>query len=769
MQKLRQFSQELFGHPSILLWLLLLGVLALIAIATAFVLFTQLEINAGFDTPTPAVALFVTPTGALAPVPSIQLTPVDGGPGTSIAVAGQGWQPGDTLFISLENPLDSQRAQTAIASVSVTDQGAFIASFTYPNEAYWANLPQVLITAQSATTGQKTSHEFHILATATLIPPLVTLEPTLTSTPLPPPPTPLPTLTSLPAPTATSLPVPTATPVPTPMPEIKNWRGEYYTNSDLLGAAALVRDDPAIDFNWGRSAPTSGVPVDNFSVRWTRSLSFDEGLYRFHIIVDDGVRLWLDDQLLLDAWQDGSLREIVVERQVWAGHHPLRLEYYERSGDAAIRLWWEKVAVNSYPDWRGEYWPNRDLNGSSLLVRNDSAINFFWYSQPPAPGLPADNFSARWSRQVNFETGLYRFYAEADDGVRLLIDGNPIINEWHGSGNTVYIADAALSGWHRVVAEYYEQSGEAFIRFRWERIIVQPSATSKPEPTRTPTHTPTPTSTFTPTPTLTPTQTSTVTPTTTVTLTPTQTSTITPTTTTTLTPTTVTPTGTFTPTATATSTDTPTATSTPTQTPTLTPTAILTPTETPTLTLTPTETPTITPTLTLTPTETPTLTPTSTLTPTATPTVTATATITFPLTSVRLNELLPVTGTVYLDEWVELHNTGVISTNLIGWSLDEGPLSGNPPYLITSTLVISPGDYLVLSRENTGLTLADSGGQLRLLQPDSTVVDGVTFGPLLPDASYSRDEAGFWYADWPPSPGAPNAPPTPTPTPTTGP
>jgi hypothetical protein len=528
-------------------------------------------------------------------------------------------------------------------------------------------------------------------------------------------------------------------------------------------------------------------------------LIFDEGLYRFHILVDDGARLWLDDQLLVDAWQDGSLREVVVERQLGGGSHPLRLEYYERSGDAAIRLWWERIEAVSYPDWKGEYWSNGNFTGSPVLVRNDPVINFFWYGQSPVPGLPADNFSIRWSRPVNFETGLYRFYAEADDGVRLFIDGYPIINEWHGSSNIVYSADVTVSSSRQVVVEYYEHSGEAYVRVRWERITLQPTRTPTPVPTltQTPTimptstltttsatDTPTATATDTPTLTLTPTGTHTVTPTDTPTLTPTltltptdtptitPTSTLTPTDTPTLTSTpTLTPTDTptLTSTPTLTPTDTPTPTLTPTDTPTLTPAPTDTPTDTPTLTPTPTDTPTVTPTLTLTPTGTPTVTPTLTLTPTGTPTVTATATLTFPLTSVRLNELLPVTGTVYLDEWIELHNTGVISTSLMGWSLDEGPASGNPPYVITSTAVISPGEFLVLYRQETGLTLPDIGGQLRLLQPDSTVVDVVIFGPLLPDASYSRDETNLWHADWPPSPGLPNLPPTPTPTPTSGP
>lgn len=755
MKKLRLLSEDLFGHPSILLWLLVLAGLAFLAVAVAFLLLTELNISAVYQTPTPALASFITPTPASGQTSAIQITPLEGGSATQVTVTGQSWQSGDTVFISLENPLDSQKPQTALASAKVTEQGQFVVSFTFPADAYWTNLPQVLITAQSPATGQKVSQEFRILG-ASPVPPTFTPEPSLTPTPAPLPPTPVPAVTlpppPLPTPIPTPIPVPpTATPVPPPTPviEIQNWRGEYYANTDLAGAPVLVRDDTAIDFNWGGSAPAPGLPADNFSARWTRSLPFDTGLYRFHLLLDDGARLWLDDQLLLNAWQDGGLREVVVERQVGGGTHSLRLEYYERSGDAAVHLWWENITATSYPDWKGEYWSNRDFQGSPLLVRNDSVINFFWYDQSPAAGISADNFSVRWSRQVNFDSGLYRFYAEADDGIRVFIDGHPVINEWHGSSNATYTADVALSGSRQVVVEYYEQSGEAFVRLRWGRINVQPTAASNPTSTSTHTPTPTYTPTFTPIPTPTLTQTPT------------------------LMPTTLTPTGTLTPTATSTLTPThtptltPTLTLTPTDTPTLTPTNTLTPTA--TATSTPTDTPTSTLTPTLMPTETPTLTPTTTLTPTETPAVTATATITFPLTNIRLNELLPVTGTVYLDEWIELRNTGVVSADLTGWSIDDGPSSGNLPYVITSTMVISPDGYLVLDRTTTGLTLPDTGGQLRLLQPDSMVVDLVIFGSLPPDASYSRDETGLWHPDWPPSPGAPNLPPTPTPTPTTGP
>jgi hypothetical protein len=57
-----------------------------------------------------------------------------------------------------------------------------------------------------------------------------------------------------------------------------DWRGEYYANADLIGEPALVRRDAAINFDWGTAAPRPGIPADGFSVRWTRSLVFEEGI-----------------------------------------------------------------------------------------------------------------------------------------------------------------------------------------------------------------------------------------------------------------------------------------------------------------------------------------------------------------------------------------------------------------------------------------------------------------------------------------------------------
>ena len=334
-----------------------------------------------------------------------------------------------------------------------------------------------------------------------------------------------------------------------------DWRGEYWSNRNLAGSPVLVRNDAAIDFNWGQASPALGLPADGFSARWVRTLHFDAATYRFHVLVDDGVRLWVGDQLLIDQWRDGSQRELVAEQAIAWGAHTVQVQYYEHANDALIRVWWEVAPSPSYADWKGQYWTNPALSGSPALVRNDTAIDFNWGTGSPGPGLPADGFSSRWSRWVEFQAGAYRLYAQADDGIRCYLDGSLVVDEWHDSaGDGVYMVDLVLSGPRRLVVEYFERSGGAMARFWWKRTGPVPTLTptttpTSPKPSPTMTATPTTVPTVTPTPTGTPTSAPTMTPTPTATPTPTETETPTPT-----------PTGTETPTPTETETPTPTST-----------------------------------------------------------------------------------------------------------------------------------------------------------------------------------------------------------------
>jgi hypothetical protein len=153
------------------------------------------------------------------------------------------------------------------------------------------------------------------------------------------------------------------------------------------------------------------------------------------------------------------------------GEHDLRVEYFEDARNALIRVWWERVTSPVYPDWQGSYWSNRSLIGEPDLVRNDRAIDFDWGTGAAAKGLPANDFSARWSRAVSFDIGIYRFHARADDGIRLYIDDELVLDEWHVSaGDELYVVDQPLQGDHQLIVEYFEAGGEASAEVWWRRI-----------------------------------------------------------------------------------------------------------------------------------------------------------------------------------------------------------------------------------------------------------------------------------------------------------
>ncbi|MFN3335355.1 MAG: PA14 domain-containing protein, partial [Caldilinea sp.] len=291
-------------------------------------------------------------------------------------------------------------------------------------------------------------------------------------------------------PTPTQRPTATATPLPTAQPGLA-WRGEYYANPSIAGTPRVVRNDAAIDFNWGFNTPAPGIPATGFSVRWSRTLYFSAGTYRFSGQSDGGVRVWVDNRLVLDQW-GGVAGGYSVDVWLEQGSHTLFIDYGQRRQPALMTFGWTLVGPMpspGFPEWRGEYFGNRDLAGNPLFVRNDPNIDFNWSGVSPAPGIGAENYSVRWSRTIDFSSGDYRFYVRSDDGVRVFVDGNRIINEWRDmSGNTTYTADRYLSGRHHIMVEYYQHTGPAFITFWWERI-------HSPTPTRTPTRTPTPTPT----------------------------------------------------------------------------------------------------------------------------------------------------------------------------------------------------------------------------------------------------------------------------------
>jgi 4-amino-4-deoxy-L-arabinose transferase-like glycosyltransferase len=117
-------------------------------------------------------------------------------------------------------------------------------------------------------------------------------------------------------------------------------RGAYYSNTKLSGEPT-VRMDAEINFDWGPRAPAPAVNPDNFSVRWTGEIQCPvDAVYTFYVRSDDGARLWIDDQQILDNWKEQSPTEVARSRFTQQGWHRIRLEYFEATFGASIRLAW---------------------------------------------------------------------------------------------------------------------------------------------------------------------------------------------------------------------------------------------------------------------------------------------------------------------------------------------------------------------------------------------------------------------------------------------
>ncbi|MBN2354754.1 glycoside hydrolase family 3 C-terminal domain-containing protein [candidate division KSB1 bacterium] len=123
----------------------------------------------------------------------------------------------------------------------------------------------------------------------------------------------------------------------------KGLRGEYFANKELGGKPALERIDEQILFKWGKGQPHPLLPKDRFSVRWTGYLRGPKtGLVRLALTTDDGVRMWIDDRLLLDSWHDrGATTDWVAVRTVENRKYRVRIEYYENGSDTYAEFGWD--------------------------------------------------------------------------------------------------------------------------------------------------------------------------------------------------------------------------------------------------------------------------------------------------------------------------------------------------------------------------------------------------------------------------------------------
>lgn len=262
--------------------------------------------------------------------------------------------------------------------------------------------------------------------------------------------------------------------------------GEYFDNADFT-AFRTTRTDATLDFDWGAGSPDASVGPDSFSARWTGQVQAQYSeTYTFRTVSDDGVRLWVNGVQVVTNWTDHAPTENTGTITLVAGQkYDVRMEYYENGGGAVARLLWSSPSTprqavpttQLYPalppatgtGLTGQYFDDRDLSVLKV-TRTDATVDFDWGSGSPHASIAADTFSARWTGQVESPASeAVTFHVTSDDGIRLWIDGQLVIDNWTDHPPTENSGTVTLASGQKysVRMEYYENGGGATARLLW--------------------------------------------------------------------------------------------------------------------------------------------------------------------------------------------------------------------------------------------------------------------------------------------------------------
>jgi hypothetical protein len=152
--------------------------------------------------------------------------------------------------------------------------------------------------------------------------------------------------------------------------------GDYYSNQPMTytNPPTLVRTDATVNFNWGVGSPDPSISTDHFTVRWTGAVQaqFNE-TYTFYTTTDEGVRLWVGGNLIINKWQDQTATEWNGSITLAAGQkYPITMEYYEDTGSASAQLSWSSPSTAKTIIPQSQLYP---VFASSFLHTNTAYAN----------------------------------------------------------------------------------------------------------------------------------------------------------------------------------------------------------------------------------------------------------------------------------------------------------------------------------------------------------------------------------------------------------
>jgi endonuclease/exonuclease/phosphatase family metal-dependent hydrolase len=199
--------------------------------------------------------------------------------------------------------------------------------------------------------------------------------------------------------------------------------GCYYDNIDFSGAVVVKNPDAyPLNFDWASGSPTSSMGADQFSVRWVGNFSFEASDYTFTTTSDDGVRVYVDNQLIIDKWFGQAPTTYTAVKTLTAGNHQVKMDYFEDAGGATARLSWAKNAVTQPPITTGQTLSIVEYNlaqgtGTDGVYNPDRQITEILKTNPNIGGFVEANNSADYEVRIRNITGqTWYSYWESDKG-----------------------------------------------------------------------------------------------------------------------------------------------------------------------------------------------------------------------------------------------------------------------------------------------------------------------------------------------------------------
>jgi titin len=267
-------------------------------------------------------------------------------------------------------------------------------------------------------------------------------------------------------------------------------QGAYYGNMFLAGTPILTRTDPTIDFvsSSGQIAPN--LPATQWSAKWTGEVEAQyTETYTFQTVADDGVRLFVNGQEIINDWVDQAPTSAKGSIALVAGQkYSIEMDYYQDGGGMAAELYWSSPSTPGQlvpqadlytppapPAGTGTglaatYYNNMTLSGTPILSRVDPVVNYESGSGQIDPALPADQWSAKWVGQVEAQfTETYTFQTISDDGSRLYVNGQQLTNDWHDQGPTTASGTITLVAGQKynIEMDYYQDGGGMAAQLYW--------------------------------------------------------------------------------------------------------------------------------------------------------------------------------------------------------------------------------------------------------------------------------------------------------------